>query len=126
MGWKDIFAGGSTKVDDWKTLDSEAQLDEIVERSKSIPVAIFKHSTRCSISSSAESRLERGWDFKADEVELYYLDLIQFRDISNSIATRFSVPHESPQLILFKDGKAVYNASHYNVRAEGIRAELTQ
>jgi bacillithiol system protein YtxJ len=126
MGWSDIFGGGSSnsKEEFWKTLNSEEQLDELVERSKTTPVVIFKHSTRCSISTSAKGRLDRGWDFNSDEVEPYYLDLIQFRNISTQIAERFGIQHESPQLILLQGGKAVYNASHYNVRPEGIREHL--
>ena len=83
----------------WIPLESEQQLTSIVERSNNIPCLIFKHSTRCEISAMAKHRLERHWDFKGEELEAYYLDLISFRTVSNTIAEKFNVYHESPQAL---------------------------
>ena len=105
----------------WIPLDDLAQLDTIAERSKLIPIAVFKHSTRCSISSIAQHRLEDEWNFKPDEIEAYYLDLIRYRDISNHIAERFSVHHESPQLLLIRGGECTYDASHLDISVEELR-----
>jgi bacillithiol system protein YtxJ len=106
----------------WKTLTHIEQLDEIKTESFSRPVLIFKHSTRCSISSAAHDRLERNAT-ALNKATIYYLDLIQYRDISNAIAHFFEVEHESPQVLLIKEGKAVYHASHFEIQANTI-AEL--
>lgn len=121
MGW---FSRSTEDKSKWKILDDVAQLDEIVETSKTKPVAIFKHSTRCSISSAAKSRMDNGWDVPEEEVEVYYLDLIANRGISNTIAERFGVRHESPQVILFKGGQAVYHASHFDIRADVLKEQV--
>ncbi|HPW86667.1 MAG TPA: bacillithiol system redox-active protein YtxJ [Chitinophagales bacterium] len=91
----------------WEILDSEQQFTRLLETE---PVfAVFKHSTRCSISSMAKNRLEREWNF---DFPIYYLDLIAHRDVSNWVAHRSRVEHQSPQLIVYSDGKAVYDGSH--------------
>lgn len=97
----------------WKHLTNLKQLDEVVELSQNTPVLVFKHSTRCSISSMALSRLEREW--QETPIIPFYLDLIAYRAISNEIAERFHVFHQSPQAILIKKGEAVYDASHSGI-----------
>ena len=87
--------------------------------SKEQPVVIFKHSTRCSISSMAFDRLRRAWK-EGENVKPYYLDLIQYRDISNQIAERFGIMHQSPQVILLKDGKAIYDNSHMGISYQDL------
>ena len=99
----------------WIPLTDSTQLDEIIKKSYDKPIAIFKHSTRCSVSSMSKRMLERDWNIGADEVPVYFLDLLSYRAISAEIAHRFSVTHQSPQLILIKDGKAVYHASHEEI-----------
>jgi len=95
---------------EWIRLIDISQLDEIQSLTfqEEKGVAIFKHSTRCSISSMAKNRLDKG----QSNIPSYYLDLIQFRSISNEIANRFGIQHESPQLIIIKDGKAIEHSSH--------------
>lgn len=100
---------------DWIALTDIGQLDEIIRDSERVPVAIFKHSTRCSISGMVKRTLERDWTADAATLPVYYLDLIAYRPISNEIAQRFGVIHESPQMIVIKDGKAVYHASHSEI-----------
>lgn len=107
---------GEKKIN-WNELTDLAQLEEIIAISNEMPVAIFKHSTRCSVSRMALKQFEN--EFKsADKVTPYFLDLIAHRDISNEISTRFGVTHQSPQLILIKEGKAIYNVSHSDINAE--------
>lgn len=107
----------------WNVLNSEAQLEALREESKQQPVLIFKHSTRCSISATAKARLERKWaDGDNAAVKPYYLDLLNYRGISNRIAEEFGVRHESPQVLVLKDGKAAYHASHMDIRYEDILA----
>lgn len=105
----------------WNKLESPNELSAIVERSKEVPCLIFKHSTRCSISSMAKYRLEDDWDFSEEEIEPYYLDLIAYRPISGAVAEAFSVHHESPQVLLIKNGECTYDASHLDITVSELR-----
>lgn len=126
--FKNIFGSSENQNEsnirmDWEPLNHIEQLDEIVTLSKDKPVAIFKHSTRCSISRMALKQFENEFDFP-EKVTPFFLDLIAFRDISNEIASRFGVQHQSPQLILIKDGKAIYNTSHSDIDAAALKGKL--
>lgn len=114
MFWKRGSNEKSTPVN-WQKLSSVDQLSTIKEESKVQPVLIFKHSTRCGISSMALGRLEREWSEDLNNIKAYYLDLISHRQISNAIEEEFGIYHESPQLILIENGKAVYDASHMSI-----------
>lgn len=103
----------------WNELTDLGQLNEIIAISNEKPVAIFKHSTRCNVSRMALKQFENEFN-SSDKVTPYFLDLIAHRDISNEIANRFGVTHQSPQLILIKEGKAVYNVSHSDIDAEEL------
>ncbi len=94
-----------------------------MELSPQQPVAIFKHSTRCSISRMALKQFENEFDLEGS-VTPYYLDLLNHRDISNEIATRFQVYHQSPQLLLIKEGKSIYDASHSDIDAVELKERL--
>ncbi|MFZ4058902.1 MAG: bacillithiol system redox-active protein YtxJ [Ferruginibacter sp.] len=102
----------------WINLSEISQLDTIQEKSLTTPQIIFKHSTRCSISSMAKSRLERGTP--PDTIDFYYLDLISYRNVSNAIAEKFQVFHESPQILLIKNGACTYDESHTGISLEEI------
>ncbi len=102
----------------WIDLTKESQLADIKEQSKNKPQLIFKHSSRCAVSGVARNRLERSAT-KAD-VDFYFLDLIRNRQISNKIAEEFSVYHESPQVLLIKDGKCIYDESHSGINMSEI------
>jgi bacillithiol system protein YtxJ len=108
----------------WIKLNNPSQLEEIHKLSEKHPVLIFKHSTRCSISTTALNRLERSWkeeDMK--ELQPYYLDLLTYRPISNSIAEIFGVYHQSPQALIIHKGKCVYNASHFDIAYPDLKAQ---
>ncbi|HFC00914.1 MAG TPA: bacillithiol system redox-active protein YtxJ [Phaeodactylibacter sp.] len=105
----------------WIPLESMEQVQQIIDRSKERPCVIFKHSTRCSISSMAKFRLEGDWDFSSEEIEAYYLDLIAHRDISAFLAEKFSVYHESPQILLIKNGECTYDASHLDITVDELK-----
>jgi bacillithiol system protein YtxJ len=105
----------------WRPLIDLGQLNEIINESTTTPAVIFKHSTRCSVSRMALKQFENEFNLTS-KVTPYFLDLLEHRDISNEIVIRFGVVHQSPQLILIKDGKAIYNASHSDIAA----AELKQ
>lgn len=100
----------------WNKLTEASQLQEIIALSEEKPVLIFKHSSRCSISSMSLDRLLRKWkDSDTEKIEPYFLDLIANRDLSNSVAKEFRVPHESPQVLLIKNGEVIYDNSHYGI-----------
>lgn len=105
----------------WHTINSVNDIEAIIDRSHVVPCLILKHSTRCSISSMAKSRVEMSWDFNDDQVEAYYLDLIAYRDVSNYISNEFDVPHQSPQALLIENGKCTYDASHLNIRVSDLK-----
>lgn len=105
----------------WNMLQNINQLDEISTISNEKPVVIFKHSTRCSISRMALKQFEKEYDLNENEAIPYFLDLLEHRDVSNTIASRFQVTHQSPQLLLIKNGQSVYNVSHSDIDAEALK-----
>lgn len=108
----------------WIPLQLMGQLDELTAHSNEKPVLIFKHSTRCSISRFALKQFENEFELH-DSIDAYFLDLITYREISNEIAARFGVQHQSPQLLLIKNGKAIYNASHSGIDA-GVLKKIVE
>ncbi|RYY32441.1 MAG: bacillithiol system redox-active protein YtxJ [Sphingobacteriaceae bacterium] len=100
----------------WIALESAEQVAEI----KQIPgySIIFKHSTRCSISMMAKRRFELDWESLPEEIPLYFLDLIRYREISNQLAADFHVYHESPQLLLIKNGECILDQSHGGISVD--------
>lgn len=107
----------------WIPLTDLDQLNTIIELSNEKPIAIFKHSTRCSISRFALKQFENEFALE-NRVDAYFLDLIEYRDVSNEIASRFQVVHQSPQLLLIKNGQSVYDASHSDIDAKGFAERL--
>lgn len=102
----------------WIEITNEAQLNDVRNLSKTKTQVIFKHSTRCSISSMAKSRLERGT--APENIDFYYLDLIKHRNISQKVAEDFDVSHESPQILMIKNGKCIYDESHSGITMNEI------
>ena len=94
------------------TIQSKADLEGLLEKSFIRPQLIFKHSTRCSISRYVLSDFIAHYTFSSDELESHYLDLLNYREISNQIADQLEVTHQSPQILLIKNGKVVVHASH--------------
>lgn len=108
----------------WTELTSEEQLKEAL----SIPdkaIFLFKHSTRCNISEMVKNRFERDWINPESAVELYYLDLLNHRNISDKIEELTGIQHQSPQLIIWKDGKVIYHTSHNAIQVRESIAALT-
>ena len=129
MSFLNSIFGSSENTDsqksniNWILLTNLAQLNDIESISNVKPIVIFKHSTRCSISRMALKQFEKEYDLD-ETVDAFFLDLIAHRDVSNEIANRFNVYHESPQLILIKDGKAVYDVSHSDIDAEALKNKI--
>lgn len=110
---------------DWISLKDLSQLDLIQAESEKEPVLIYKHSTRCNISRSAFDRLERKWDATAiGGMKRYFLDLIANRELSNEIAHRFEVEHQSPQVLVILNGKSILDLSHYEIDFDEIKSVL--
>ena len=99
----------------WNKINAIEDIEAIKTRSFEVPCLIFKHSTTCSISMIAKSRLEKDWDFSAENLEPYYLDLLSYRPISAYIADTFKVHHESPQAIIVINGEATFDTSHLDI-----------
>ena len=116
-----IFGGNSEvkeeKVLPWIPLNATAQLNHIVSKSNTKPQVIFKHSTRCGISRMVMNQFVDSYDFSEKEIDLYFLDLLNNREVSNETGYKFQVMHESPQLIVIKNGVVVSHASHSSINA---------
>jgi bacillithiol system protein YtxJ len=107
----------------WNSLDQLAQVATIKEESKNHPVLIYKHSTSCSISRATLDRLERNWkDSETGSLKPYFLDLLSYRGISTEIAMAFQVEHESPQVLIIKNGEVIYHTSHFGIDYKSLLA----
>lgn len=106
----------------WISLTDQQQLLQIKELSKTRPQVIFKHSSRCSISTMAKNRLER--NIQPEKSDFYFLDLLKYRALSDKIASDFAVYHESPQVLLIKDTECVYEESHNGIEMDDIAMQL--
>ena len=109
----------------WVPLSESSQLDTLIKLSKTKPVLIFKHSTRCGISRMALKSFEKQYDLSTDQIELYFLDLLNYRGLSDEIATRFHILHQSPQVIVLQNEKVVYHDSHYQISVEQIKKVIS-
>ena len=96
-------------------IDDRATLDNLINDSKQKPVIVFKHSNACSISSRAYREME-----KVDS-QVNILEVQSAREISRELANLTGIRHETPQVIVLRDGKAVWNASHFGVTAEDVK-----
>ena len=119
--FKNIFGSSeeenqSSKIE-WRQLTDLGQLNEIVDLSNEKAVLIFKHSTRCSISRFALKQFENEFDLE-EKIAPYFLDLLNHRDVSNEVANRFEVFHQSPQIVLIRNGKAIFSTSHNDIDAK--------
>jgi bacillithiol system protein YtxJ len=110
------FLSGSNPADEtskfhWRALEDLNTLDAIIQASSEHPVVIFKHSTRCGVSKMALRQFEQDYP-KNHEDHLYLLDLLEHREVSNAIAEKLGVVHQSPQVLVVRNGHSVYDASH--------------
>jgi bacillithiol system protein YtxJ len=104
----------------WIPLTELTQLDELIAPSNDKTIGIYKHSTRCSISVMVKKSLEMQWTLSDDKLPVYYLDLLSYRAISNRVADVLDIEHQSPQFIVIKNGKAIYDASHSEIDYDAI------
>jgi len=106
----------------WKNITDISQINDIKDQ-KGYSL-IFKHSTRCSVSMMAKRRFEMDWEVIPEDTNLYFLDLISFRPISAEIAEKFQVHHESPQILVIKDGDCILDASHGDISADEVASVI--
>ena len=105
----------------WISLSSMIQLEEIQRKSATKTQIIFKHSTRCGISRMVMNQFIKSYDFIESDFDLYYLDLLSYRDISNKITETFQVYHQSPQLLIIKNGITIAHESHGDINALNLQ-----
>jgi len=115
MGLFDSFLSNNSNNWPGPKLENINQLNTIIEASFLKPQLIFKHSTRCSVSRFVLNEFKSGYGFSEVDFTAYFLDLLIYREISNAVAHQFDLVHQSPQLLIIKNGKAVAHASHENV-----------
>lgn len=108
----------------WIPLNSLNQLEEISTQSE--PVLIFKHSTRCPVSSMAKRNIEFESILLPKNIQTYFLDLIKFRDISNQVSEIWKIKHESPQVLLIHNHKCIYTSSHNEINVADIVVKVEQ
>ena len=108
----------------WRPLVSVHQLEEIAEKSKLKTQLIFKHSTSCGISRMVLNTFNSSYDFSKDQFDLYYLDLHRNREVSNETGYKFQVMHQSPQLLVIRNGVAVEHSSHGGINAIDLNKYL--
>ena len=109
----------------WNNLTQISEVDDAIAHSSIQPVVFFKHSTRCSISSMALNRLKAVEPEVLETACFYYLDLIAHRDVSNYIAEKLDVHHESPQIVIVRDGDCTYDASHMEIEVKELISEIS-
>ncbi len=109
----------------WSNLTEESQIAEIIALSNSIPIYIFKHSTTCGISAQAKENLEISFKNTDKPFLLYYLDLLKYRSISNEVASKLNVHHQSPQLILVHNGEVAFTTSHHKIKTNILEDSLS-
>jgi bacillithiol system protein YtxJ len=122
--FKNLFGGSEEPISiskvGWRPLTDMEQLNEIITESTEKPVAIFKHSTRCGVSRMTLKQFENEYDLQ-DKITPYFLDLIENRELSDAVSNRFDVDHESPQLLLIRNGEPIYTASHGDIYADDLK-----
>ena len=99
----------------WIPLTSIEELATIKEQSNSEVILIFKHSTRCGISRMVIKQFEALFKEEHQHLKVFYLDLLNYRNVSDEVGYSFQVMHQSPQLLAVKNGVSIYNASHYDI-----------
>ncbi|MFA5298209.1 MAG: bacillithiol system redox-active protein YtxJ [Lutibacter sp.] len=110
----------------WISLTNSNQLEELIKSSVFKPVLIFKHSTRCGISRMVLKSFEREFNLNENEIDLYFLDLLNYRSLSQEISLKFNVAHQSPQVLVIKNGAVIYHDSHNAINSKDIEMVINK
>ena len=113
-----LFSKSKPNIE-WRHIEAVGQLNEILVASSDVPQLIYKHSTRCGVSSIVRKQLDGAWAHEG-KIMPWHLDLIAFRNISNEIADKFGIQHQSPQIIVLVDGQAVMHVSHSPLSSQDL------
>lgn len=116
---------GTDTVEYWNVLESIPEVDEIFEQSKRRPQLLYKHSNRCGTCLFTKSEIENSSDDILKHSEMHFIDVISCRKVSDYIAEKLDIWHESPQAILLKNGKVVWHASHSAIKSTKILDKLS-
>lgn len=108
----------------WIEITSEVQLAEIQNNNE--PSIIFKHSTRCPVSRIVKHNFILESILLPDNVKVYHLDLIKYRDLSSQIANQWDIKHESPQVLLIQNNECHYDASHNSIHVADIVTQIKE
>lgn len=120
---KNAFSGAENS-DIWEVITDSSQVAPIIEASKEKSQLIYKHSHRCSVCFVSKGALEQAADAIKEDADMYFVNVVNNRKASDLIATELDVRHESPQVILIRDGEAIWNASHGKINADVILEHL--
>lgn len=127
---KSLFGGSSNNNIEnkmnWIVLKEESQLTELILNSSNKPSLIFKHSTRCGISRMVLKSFEREYNIEQSELDIYFLDLLNYRELSNEIANRLNIQHQSPQVLVLINEEVAYTDSHYSISASAVKEKLNK
>ncbi len=123
MAFLDWFSSDA-QPDSWHAIESESDISQMIADSHHQPVAVFKHSSRCGISHSVMSDLVRDSEKAPNNTQMYFLDLLQYRSLSQKVAEDLNVAHQSPQLIILSEGEVVRHASHHAIRWSDMTADI--
>ena len=121
--FKNIFKASEPKEEKilpWIPLNTIAQLNYIEQKSKTKTQVVFKHSTRCGISRMVMNQFVDAYELTEKDIDLYFLDILNYRDVSNEVGYKFQVMHESPQLLVIKNGIVVENPSHGQINGVSL------
>ena len=110
----------------WKSLTNSNQIEELIKLSTSKPVLIFKHSNRCGTSRMVLKSFEREFNLNENEIDLYFLDLLNYRSLSQDISLKFNVPHQSPQVLVIKNGQVIYHDSHGAINSKDLEIVINK
>lgn len=108
----------------WNSISGLGKIESIIKNSDKKPQLIYKHSNRCSVSFLAKQQLEEVAEEISDIAKLYMIDVIHQRDLSNAIASELNIRHESPQVIILKNGEVIWDGSHWEIKGQDILKEL--
>jgi len=122
--FKSKYNYDESKTINWIPLVENNQLATIISESKTKPVLVFKHSTRCGISRFVLKNFEKQYDISSEKLQLYFLDILTFRTISDEIESKFNVRHQSPQVIILFNEEVIYHASHQQIDVSAIKDVL--
>lgn len=117
---KNLVMQGEDSGPEWIPLNEPEQIEQVLERSKNKPQIIYKHSTRCAVSSIALFSLQGLSADTKEQADFNFLNVIDQRELSKFVSEKLQIRHESPQLLLIRDGEVEWHGSHYEVKAETV------